>query len=127
MRSPGRILPLLLLPLLAACPGKKGGYQVEPSAAVTTAQVRNQNAYAATIYLVESGTRYRLGSVSSLSSAVFLVPPKMLDGRVSFRLMAEPVGPHPTQVSETFMLQPGQGADWQLQERLPISQVSVND
>lgn len=86
---------------------------VEP---LTTTHVVNSNVFPVTIYLTQAGMRHRLGVVESLSGASFLIPPRLLEGRKDFRLIASPLGPHPTYVSETFMIRPGQSADWRIQE-----------
>lgn len=103
---------------LAACSGNtRPAYEVPISVHdLTTTHVRNVNAFPMTIYLTQAGMRHRLGVVESMSNAMFMVPPKLMTGRLEFRLLASPLGPHPTFVSETFQLRPGQSADWRLQE-----------
>ena len=70
----------------------------------------------ASVYLTQAGMRHRLGVVESMSSAMFMVPPNVMNGRLEFRLVASPLGPHPTFMSETFQLRPGQSAAWRIQE-----------
>lgn len=118
-----RLTRTLLLASLAvglgACVGARPSEQVLVAASadpLTTTHVVNANAYPVTIYLTQAGMRHRLGVVESMSTASFMVPPRLLTGRLQFRLLASPLGPHTTYVSETFMLQPGQAADWRIQE-----------
>lgn len=130
------IRPVLVFSLafgLAACSGNaRPSYEVPISVHdLTTAHVRNVNPFPLTIYLTQAGMRHRLGVVESMSNAMFMVPPKLMTGRLEFRLLASPLGPHPTFVSETFQLRPGQAADWRLQESLSrqasmVSLVSVH-
>ena len=82
----------------------------------TTTHVLNTNTYPVTVYLTQAGMRHRLGVVESSSAGLFVIPPRVLDGRRDFRLIASPLGPHPTYVSETFMIRPGQFASWRVQE-----------
>lgn len=122
--------PLLVASLvlgIAACSGNtRPAYEVPITVDdLTTTHVRNVNTFPLTIYLIQSGMRHRLGVVESMSTAMFMVPPKLLNGRLEFRLLASPLGPHPTYVSETFMLQPGQSADWRLQETAESSALSL--
>jgi len=121
-------LPLVLIALTACAGNSRPAYDVPVEFRdLTTAQVRNQNPYAVTIYLRQPGLKHRLGTVESLSSTVFLVPPRLLESRPDFRLVAEATGPHPTQVSERFVLRPGQVAGWQVHERSAhTTLVSVN-
>lgn len=119
-------LPLLLVGLLA-CSGRGGpAYEVPISMDdLTTTQVRNLNGYAVHVYLIQPGMRHRLGAVESMSSAVFMVPPRLMNGRLEYRLLADPLGPHPTYLSETFLLRPGQAADWRIHEESRASLVAV--
>ena len=106
------------LPLVfVACAGFRPAYEVPITPDdVTTTHVVNTNTFPVAIYLTQAGMRHRLGEVESLSAGLFAVPPKLLGGRRDFRLLAVPLGPHPTYVSETFMLQPGQSAAWRVRE-----------
>ena len=110
---------LALFPLgLVACAGNAPPSYEMPVALEqrTTTHVLNTNTYPVTVYLTQAGLRHRLGVVESSSAALFVVPQSILDGRRDFKLVASPLGPHPTYVSETFMLRPGQFASWRVQE-----------
>lgn len=124
-----RLLFVALFPLgLVACashqPPVEAPVDVE---GLTSAHVLNRNAFPVTIYLVQAAMKYRLGTVESMSAGLFIVPPRLLSGRSDFRLVASPLGPHQTYVSGPFVLQPGQTADWRLQESsdVRISAVSM--
>lgn len=124
------IRPLLVVSLavgITACAGNsRPAYEVPISVDdLTTAHVRNLNTFPLTVYLTQAGMRHRLGVVESMSNSMFLVPPKLLNGRLEFRLLAAPLGPHPTYVSETFQLQPGQSADWRIQDSAPAAALSM--
>ena len=114
-----RTLLVALFPFgLVACAGNsRPAYEVPVTVDdLTTAHVLNTNTFPVTVYLVQAGMRQRLGLVESNSAGLFVVPPKLLAGRLDFRLLASPLGPHPSFVSETFMLQPGQSANWRVNE-----------
>ncbi len=83
---------------------------------VTSTHVLNSNTFPVTVYLTQAGMRHRLGVVESMSAGLFVLSPQVLSGRREFRLVAAPLGPHPTYVSETFMIRPGQTANWRVQE-----------
>ncbi|HUF12372.1 MAG TPA: hypothetical protein VMN78_04665 [Longimicrobiales bacterium] len=116
------IRPLLLGSLaltIAACAGARPAGETLVTASgepLTSTHIVNANPYPVTIYLTQPGMQHRLGVVESLSGASFMVPERALEGRLDFRLVASPLGPHATLVSETFMLQPGQSANWRIQE-----------
>ena len=113
------LVALALFPLgLVACSGNsRPAYEVPVTVEdLTTTHVLNTNNFPVTVYLTQAGLRQRLGVVESLSAGLFVVPEKAMTGRRDFRLLASPLGPHPTYVSETFQLLPGQSASWRLQE-----------
>jgi hypothetical protein len=118
-RSSASLVALALFPLgLVSCSANADpAYEVPVSVDdLTTAHVLNTNNFPVTVYLTQAGMRHRLGVVESLSAGLFMVSPTVLDGRREFRLVASPLGPHPTYVSETFQLRPGQSASWRVQE-----------
>jgi len=112
-----RLLLAASLALGSAACASRPAYEVPITVNdLTTAHVVNTNTFPVTVYLTQAGMRYRLGVVESLSASLFTVPPQLMVGRREYRLLASPLGPHPTFLSETFMLQPGQNAAWRVQE-----------
>jgi len=114
-----RLLVVALFPLgLVACSGNpRPAYDVPVAVdQVTSAHVLNTNTYPVTVYLTQAGMRHRLGIVESSSAGLFVIPPRVLAGRRDFKMVASPLGPHPTFVSGTFMIRPGQFASWRVQE-----------
>ena len=113
------LVALALFPLgLVACANNSPpAYEVPLNVeARTTAHVLNTNTFPVTVYLTQAGLKRRLGTVESMSAGLFEIPRAVLEDRRHFRLVAAPLGPHPTYVSETFMLRPGQFASWRVQE-----------
>ena len=128
-RSPGLLVALALFPLgLVSCSAStRPAYEVPVTVEDrTTAHVLNTNNFPVTIYLTQEGMRHRLGVVESLSAGLFMVPPSVLDGRREFRLVASPLGPHPTYLSETFQLRPGQSASWRVREATSLQAAVVS-
>ena len=120
------LVAFLALGTVACAGNRRPAYEVPVSVDdLTTTHVRNLNTFPLTIYLTQAGMRHRLGVVESMSNAMFMVPPKLMNGRLEFRLLATPLGPHPTYASETFQLQPGQSADWRIQESSIAASLSL--
>ena len=118
-RSLRPLLALALFPfgLVACSANPQPAYEVPVTVDdLTTTHVLNTNDFPVTVYLVKGGMNHRLGVVESLSAGLFTVPTRVMSGRREFRLVASPLGPHPTFVSELFMLQPGQNASWRVNE-----------
>lgn len=116
----------LALGIVACAGNSRPAYEVPISVDdLTTTHVHNLNTFPLTIYLTQAGMRHRLGVVESMSTAMFMVPPRLLNGRLEFRLLGSPLGPHPTFVSETFQLQPGQSAGWRIQDANPATALSL--
>lgn len=119
-RSLRPLVALALFPLgLVACSASPPPAYDVPMLVVddvTTTHVLNTNSFPVTVYLIQAGMNHRLGIVESLSGSLFTIPPRLMTGRREFRLLASPLGPHPTFVSELFMLQPGQSASWRVRE-----------
>ena len=101
---------------LAACAGRPENLVPVTIDDLTTTHVLNRNPFPVTIYLTQAGLRHRLGVVESMSAEIFQVPPRLMSGPREFRLLAAPLGPHPSFASELFQLQPGQAASWRLGE-----------
>jgi hypothetical protein len=116
-RSIRPLVALALFPLgLVACSGNaRPAYEVPVTVDdLTTTHVLNTSDFPVTVYLVKAGMNHRLGTVESLSAGLFTIPTRLMAGRREFRLVASPVGPHPTYISELFMIQPGQSASWRV-------------
>ena len=123
------LVALALFPLgLVHCAGNpRPAYEVPVTVDdVTTTHVLNTNDFPVTVYLVQSGMNHRLGVVESLSATLFTIPSRVMNGRREFKLVASPLGPHPTFISELFMLQPGQNASWRLNEATSRAAQSVS-
>lgn len=118
MRHPSFIPALAAVVVFAgACAGHRAADPTSSAADATTTHVRNANPFPVTVYLTQTGVlKHRLGVVESMSAATFEVAPSLLTGRREFQLVASPLGPRPSLVSETFMLRQGQSASWRITE-----------
>ncbi len=77
-----------------------------------------------TIHLLRGEARVRLGTVTSMNTETFVVPPVIVGGAVEIRLMADPVGGD-AYVSEPVLVQPGDEVVFQVASRLQQSSLSV--
>ncbi|RMD91852.1 MAG: hypothetical protein D6813_06965 [Calditrichaeota bacterium] len=73
----------------------------------TTVFVENQNYLDMTVYLLFGSHRVRLGTVTGLSSRLFVIPEHVLHGAQSVRLLADPVGGRISPVTQEIFLVPG--------------------
>ncbi|HEX9756150.1 MAG TPA: hypothetical protein VGA42_10615 [Gemmatimonadales bacterium] len=87
------------------CGGARAG-SVDPSAAAYV-EVRNQAFLDMTIYLMRSGARYRLGTVSGNSTAVFEIPRNFVNPGLPIAFLADPIGSQVTPYSQEIPVSPG--------------------
>ena len=124
----GHPLPMMLLGLvMAACvPAQavRTAGIASPQRAATV-EVSNQNWADVTVYAVQTGVRQRLGTVTSMSTTVFRVPPTMAAGTGELRLVIDLLGSRQVHVTEPFFIGPGQRAVLRVQNHLAISSLSV--
>ncbi len=86
--------------------------------------VQNDNWQDATIYAVGEGPWVRLGTVTSMHTKRFTVPPgDMRPGSVQLR--AELIGSDAARTTDQIMVQPGDAVYWTLENYLPLSSYAV--
>ena len=108
-----RCLPLLLLPLVAACAGLGpfGAHgRIDTRAAHVT--VRNDHWEDLTIYLERDGSSFRLGVVPGNSQRSLTVPHAYLSKGTAMYLAAMQIGRETHARSAPFGLAPGSRARW---------------
>lgn len=88
-------------------------------------QVSNHNWADMTVYVIRNGMRQRLGTVTSMASRVFRIPPTLVNASGDLRLLADPVGSTHTYTSSSVHVWPGQTVDFKIENHLAISSVSV--
>ena len=109
---------------LAACSSKRvtalGAAEQSPH----TVMVRNDNWMDVVVYVIRSGMRHRIGTVSGLSSATLgLQQGLLVDGTV--RLQVDPIGSKVSYTTDPVHVAPGQRAELRVMNRLSHSTLSV--
>ncbi|WP_420126089.1 hypothetical protein [Longimicrobium sp.] len=113
------VLPAMLL---GACsgPGKPSlGKPVQPA----VVNVANNGFADVTVYVLQSGMRWRLGTVTGLSRGRF--PLRFSHDVGDVYLLADPVGGARGYLSPAVRVQPGTAVDLRLHTTLSMSSVSV--
>lgn len=129
MSGMGRNVMALVAVLLLAggCASGTGGMQnleMEDSSR-TTIRVLNQNWSDMTIYLERNGLRQRLGTVTSQATGVFVVATHLIESSGQVHLIADPIGSSRLFASPPLLIQPGQTAEWRLENSLPLSSMWI--
>jgi hypothetical protein len=88
-------------------------------------EVENHNFSDIVIYLVRGGQTQRLGLVTGLSTAHYVVPYRRLGATGDARLRAYPIGGPSAFTSEDLNVQPGQWVKWTLEADLSRSFLGV--
>lgn len=88
-------------------------------------EVENHNFSDIVIYLLRGGQAQRLGMVTGLSTAHFVVPYRRLGANANARLRAYPIGGPSGFTSEDLNVQPGQWIKWTLESDLSRSFLGV--
>ena len=109
MTSPAvRALALLLVIASVACSG--GGRPSRPGTefpATTTLEVDNQSFADMTVYLVDGGSRIRLGRAAGKTTTTLKIPPSMLGAARELQFLAEPLASTRGTVSDRIWVTPG--------------------
>ncbi len=93
--------------------------------APATVRVTNNNWADMNVYLVRGTARFRLGTVSSMSTQIFRVPAGAMGGVGGLRLLADPIGSSNGFLTPAVHVSAGERVDFDIQNQLPISSVSV--
>jgi hypothetical protein len=105
--GPRTLAPLGLVLLAVACGrAPKTGDDPAPRAE-TAVQVQNQNYLDMNVYVVRGGQRVRLGTVTGLSTQIFMLRPDMIGPASDVQFEIHPIGGRRNTRSETISVQPG--------------------
>lgn len=116
---------LLLVGSAAGCASLTGGRSAAASAGDgVSVVVTNDNWQDATIYAVGVGPSVRLGTVTSMKTERFRVPPGAM-GPGTVQLRAELLGSSAARTTDPIMIQPGEAVYWTIQNYLPLSSYAV--
>lgn len=88
-------------------------------------EVENHNYSDVVIYLVRGSQTQRLGMVTGLSNANYVIPFRRLGPGGESRLRAYPIGGPAAFTSENLYVQPGQWVKWTLESDLTRSFLAV--
>jgi hypothetical protein len=92
----------------------------------TTVQIQNNNWGDLRVYVVKSGgSRFRLGTVTSMNSATYTVPRHVLTAGDNIRIIAEVIGSDASISSEVIFVQPGLVVEWMIENVLRNSTIFV--
>ena len=101
-----RIGGAVLVGALAAACGPTRRYRTEPEK--TTIQVDNRAFSDMTIYVVEGGSRRRLGLAVGASTTTFTIPPTVVGVGRELQFLADPIGSIRTALTNRIYVTPGQ-------------------
>src|SRR5688500_15347308 len=104
---------LVLTALLSACalpPDAQPG-EPTPQGGRGVIRVQNNNFYDMAVYVVQSGMRWRLGTVTGFSGQSFPVPRSFSADVREVQLLADPIGGGPAYLSQRVRIQPGQALE----------------
>jgi hypothetical protein len=99
-----RVFTLVLATIVACAPSRPGSL---PRAPRTVLEVDNRNYSDMAIYLVNSGQRVRLGTVTGNTKADLTIPNSLLGGSRRFQFLADPIGGDRRSISSEIYVQPG--------------------
>ncbi|MEO8200228.1 MAG: hypothetical protein ABI679_06895 [Gemmatimonadota bacterium] len=128
------LIPILLLGF-AACarkapaggePGPDSPPAQDLSNAEVTIVIVNHHLLDITVYLMRGGNLQRLGTAPGLSTKIFSVPWRRVEGRGEIRLAADPIGQNATIRTEYLVVRPGSVVEWAIESVLTQSSVSVH-
>ena len=107
--------------------GPAGGY---PGRGVTprnesTVTVTNHNWLDVKVYVVRGSSKFRLGTVTSLTTARLRLPGAIASGGSDFRLRVELIGSSESYTTEILLFDRGDHVDWVINSHLSMSHYSI--
>jgi hypothetical protein len=124
LRRAAPISVLLLIGFLTACNRLRHSSAPTVEAAMVTVNIVNHNVLDMTIYMVNRGTRARIGQVTATTRGSFRVRLGQLTGG-ELQLYADPIGALQGVTSDVVHLVDGQIVEWTLESDLARSFLSV--
>jgi hypothetical protein len=108
---------------VAACATHHGS-SAPPAPERAAVTVKNDNWSDVVVFVVRSGTRSRIGSVTAMSTHTFRVPPDLAPDGI-LQLMVDPVGSNNTYVTDRIVVNSGQRVELTVAQVLRMSSFSV--
>lgn len=94
--------------LLAASCSRGARPESEPAPRAETAvKVENQNYLDMAVFVVRGGQRLRLGTVTGLSTQIFMLRPEMIGPSSEVQFEIDPIGGRASPRTETIVVHPG--------------------
>lgn len=88
-------------------------------------RVENGDQHDISVFFIQLGQRFRLGTVTALSATSFEVPERLIREANQAQLVADPVGARTRVTSEPFVLRPGQRMVWTVEAGLRRSSLAI--
>ncbi len=108
MHATARRLTLLLLLIGAVSACSRSVRAPRDSQTIeTTLRVENRSFADVNIFVIRSGQRIRLGTVTGLSTRVLVIPRGVMSGPTPLQFLADPIGSNRTPISQEITVQPG--------------------
>jgi hypothetical protein len=125
IRRGGKALVAAWVTVLAGAACASGGAVAgERGDRTVMVRVENNNWQDANIYVVGSGPRIRLGTVTSMTSERFPLP-RTARTSAGVRLQADLIGSNARKVTSRILVNPGDEVRWVLENQLALSSYSV--
>lgn len=97
-----------------------------PAPEPVTLRVSNYNWMDVVVYAVQGNSRVRLGQVTTMGTATFRLPARMVHNSVeTVRLMVDPVGSTQGWQSDGISIHAGEQVHFNVQNSLPLSSVMI--
>ena len=96
-----------------------------PAPAPITLQITNDHPQDVDVFLVDGGTRYRIGMLSTAQTRLFPLPRSTVVTGRQLRLLVHPIGGGGDYLSEEFTVDPGQEVRLGIRASLPQSSFSI--
>jgi hypothetical protein len=104
--APLALAGIVATALAVACGRAKAGDEPAPRAE-TAVKVENQNFLDMNVFVVRGGQRVRLGTVTGLSTQIFMLRPDMIGPGSEVQFEIHPIGGRGNPRTETISVQPG--------------------
>jgi hypothetical protein len=112
--------------LCGACAGKNASPEGADSTGDAAELVVENNKWLdVNVYALRSGTRVRLGTVTSLQTERFRLPSWVMTGSSDLRLVIDPVGSGQSHTTQPILVSPGARIIFKVADYLPLSAYSV--